>query len=898
MGNGLIQISAFDKLLSVSDYEKAYESGYLKYESYINTGKLSKIKDTMLAGSNWSLTNLVKLDMPNVITIDGPLFSYYGCRVLNISAPKLENLNGSTFLECHNLSVLNLPKVTQIGGQAFIYCTSLKEIYLDSLSIINNSLFNGLQQLEYLSIPACTTISGNVFYGCTNLRNIQINRVSCMLDVDFTATQISELYLQGFSYIDNSNFRILASSDITLFLNNVKFISETVSLPGIVYMNKCSYIYNSVYIRQPKEIYLPYCTHIGSDCFYGDGVLQYVSIPNVSIINENMFASCSNLSSVNIDNCIEIKSGAFYECYKIQELNMPHCESFTFKSNIIGRIYYSYESYYSDPYYSGYGTYIFNRLSELYIDSPELAVILSQPFRNTVKKIIFNGKKVIFNNLEGCVSGIEEFICPKCETIDIIRNGSAYRPFNVVSIANTCRWSFPKLKNINYGNLLYAGNTFITNEVPDWISNSDHAYELIPSDYLNNFVIDFPLLEKANLYINGNRFMDSSYYSIYSMTLNIPKLSKGFLGLNGYITSPSINSIFNMPSIIDCLFLNDCSIYELHIKSVNGFIGYGRQNTVYNLKIEMSELISYVSKDDYYNPTYSYWSSYFVGFNFISLQIQHGFELPNCKVLYNSMFGARIGLYNSASTYFSAPELESFYIEVGHVWFSFETIFLPKLSYISNLISLSNSNIDVIFWTTNLTIGLSTMPSGFSTYSNLEFVGLTNLSASNWLSFMDYRQLYRTRLTLENVYLPKCEYICEYAFASTTYRTRYLNHKLSILDLPKCSYIGDYALRDLASLQRLQVPELLYLGTYTLNSCSYLTYLDLPKCSIIGDYGLPSTIELVRFGYSGIVSLGSVNMNSSHTHIIQVPESLYSAYMSDSRYISLMSQGNWLITAY
>lgn len=124
----------------------------------------------------YGCSKLKYLSLPSLITVQND--GLYGCSIINLNAPKLEQVygtlsfNGDTFysssikyleiLSAQNLKYLYLPSCTQIVTS--VSASNLRKVYLPNLTTFGKSssssstLFSGCNELEELDLPMLTTI--------------------------------------------------------------------------------------------------------------------------------------------------------------------------------------------------------------------------------------------------------------------------------------------------------------------------------------------------------------------------------------------------------------------------------------------------------------------------------------------------------------------------------------------------------------------------------------------------------------------------------------------------------------------------------------------------------------------------------------------------------------------
>ena len=122
--------------------------------------------------------NLTNINLPETITDIGE-GTFYGCSSLkSIKIPnKVTTIKRTTFGWCHSLETIELPShLEKIGDYAFEDCTSLQEINIpDSVSSIGKWAFNLCTSLKEIEIPdKIKIISNHCLFQCTSLKEVTL----------------------------------------------------------------------------------------------------------------------------------------------------------------------------------------------------------------------------------------------------------------------------------------------------------------------------------------------------------------------------------------------------------------------------------------------------------------------------------------------------------------------------------------------------------------------------------------------------------------------------------------------------------------------------------------------------------------------------------------------------
>ena len=252
------------------------EEGAFSYCNSISAVKTSK--NTVVVGENsfFKCSNLVKVDMPEVVTIRRNAFE--SCTNLtDVNIPKVTDIEQSGFSRCGNLTTISLPSVESLGNSAFFGCVNLEKIYLSDKII----------DFAY----AGTFGTNDVFMWCDKLKNINLPSIESWFQTEITFGILTN---GGVFSIDNVPIETLMIPDGITSINDFIFYNSS-NITNIQFHNNVS--------------------NIGFKSFYGCLGLTKVELPeNLTTIEESAFEGCSNLTYLKIgENLKNIKDGAFNE---------------------------------------------------------------------------------------------------------------------------------------------------------------------------------------------------------------------------------------------------------------------------------------------------------------------------------------------------------------------------------------------------------------------------------------------------------------------------------------------------------------------------------------------------------------------------------------------------------
>ena len=172
----------------------------------------------------------------------------------------ITTIDESTFLNCSNLSNINLSNVIYIGQSAFYNCSSLSSVNLSNITGIGNYAFQNCSSLSSVDLSQVTSIGENAFSGCTGISGT-INLSEC-------------------SNVGTNAFYCCSG------------ITSVTGLKG----------------------------DIGAWAFYGTGITGPIDFQNVTSIGANAFNSCGLSGTINLSSCLSIGDSAFQDCTEITDV--------------------------------------------------------------------------------------------------------------------------------------------------------------------------------------------------------------------------------------------------------------------------------------------------------------------------------------------------------------------------------------------------------------------------------------------------------------------------------------------------------------------------------------------------------------------------------------------------
>lgn len=338
-----------------------------------------------------------KIEIPNYVIIKGKQRTVVGigkkafqnCEDLTSvnKAYDVTYIDDYAFDKCHNLTYVNLPRVTSIGRYAFYNCKSLEPIYLPGkLKNIGESAFEGCSSLTEVSIPqAVTEIPYCAFAYCEKLKVVKLygqvtsigdgafmhcpalwdfycyaDNVPQMGEDVFRSSGVDRAYLNvpegktdeytndetwgEFGIIIEVNevkrdgfwYRLDYGASTATLINNPDEYRYTIEYDGDINITSQITVDNNKYSVvaigdyafakcKIKSVSIPETvTKIGKDAFEFS-TLESLVIPNsVTEIGEFLIGFCNNLKSLVLPNSLEkLPTGMAWECQNLQWVNIP-----------------------------------------------------------------------------------------------------------------------------------------------------------------------------------------------------------------------------------------------------------------------------------------------------------------------------------------------------------------------------------------------------------------------------------------------------------------------------------------------------------------------------------------------------------------------------------------------
>ena len=146
--------------------------------------------------------------------------------IIELNNNEIENIN-ICFMNCTNLTTVNLPECTSIGASTFMNCTNLTTVNLPKCTSIGVSAFNSCTNLTTVNLPKCATIGIFAFVNCTNLTTIILNnrKIVTLEDGAFHGSSIANG--TGYIYVpDNLVDSYKTATNWSSYASQIKPISK------------------------------------------------------------------------------------------------------------------------------------------------------------------------------------------------------------------------------------------------------------------------------------------------------------------------------------------------------------------------------------------------------------------------------------------------------------------------------------------------------------------------------------------------------------------------------------------------------------------------------------------------------------------------------------------------
>ena|GEM_PF-6755046 len=111
-------------------------------------------------------------DMSNWNDINTPWYNYQRDIETVVISENITSVGEWAFIDCYNITSVEMPGVTRIEQVAFNGCTNLTSIYMPSVTNIGSMAFNICMNLTSVNMPKVTNIGSMAFRNCTSLYDV------------------------------------------------------------------------------------------------------------------------------------------------------------------------------------------------------------------------------------------------------------------------------------------------------------------------------------------------------------------------------------------------------------------------------------------------------------------------------------------------------------------------------------------------------------------------------------------------------------------------------------------------------------------------------------------------------------------------------------------------------
>lgn len=215
--------------------------------------------------SNLSIT---KASFPNCSWIAG--YAFASCSQLEtVYLPSCTRLSGNyTFQDCHLLSNLTLPLISDVGAQAFQSCRALTKVEFSSCISTGSSAFRYATNLSFVSLIRCSYIGNNTFMYCSSLNTV-------ILSHEFSS--VGWIRSSAFCYCT----RLLSLYLLASVYYQLSYSANFISTPIYGYTADTDGQYGSIFV--PESLYSKYATENPWSYYYNLG--RIVSLTDEQIQN-------------------------------------------------------------------------------------------------------------------------------------------------------------------------------------------------------------------------------------------------------------------------------------------------------------------------------------------------------------------------------------------------------------------------------------------------------------------------------------------------------------------------------------------------------------------------------------------------------------------------------------
>ena len=159
-------------------------------------------------------TNLTSVDLPVAESIGEGAF--YGCTALaSVDLPVAESIGDWAFYQCTSLASVDLPNVTDIGEYAFNHCTALASVDIHNAESIGAGAFVDCTPLTSVDLPVAKSIGRLAFSNCTPLTSVDLPVAESIGEACFHGcTNLNTLIIRNENAACELNFTAIINTGI------------------------------------------------------------------------------------------------------------------------------------------------------------------------------------------------------------------------------------------------------------------------------------------------------------------------------------------------------------------------------------------------------------------------------------------------------------------------------------------------------------------------------------------------------------------------------------------------------------------------------------------------------------------------------------------------------------
>ena len=308
--DGTLQITGSGAMLD-------YKSGQAPWYSLSETIVSVIIDDGITSVGSaafMNCSNVTAVNLPYTLESIGEM-AFYNCSFTEIELPQsLTFLGEDAFLQCSALLSVSIPDGITVLSDAFANCSSLTNVTLpETLTALEAGAFAGCSSLQSINLPrSLQSIGSRAFMDCVGLKTIRIpegitkieqdvfSHCSALTDVALPST-LQTICEQAFR-----NCYAITSIQIPAGVTRIEKNA----------FNGCS---NLVQVELPEGL-----TDLGNYAFYDCGSLEEITLPEgLSQLRQYTFGRCYNLKHVDIPNTlIQIDQHVFDDCQKLEHIQI------------------------------------------------------------------------------------------------------------------------------------------------------------------------------------------------------------------------------------------------------------------------------------------------------------------------------------------------------------------------------------------------------------------------------------------------------------------------------------------------------------------------------------------------------------------------------------------------